>query len=237
MSFQYFPNIYTNLILFYDLKTTTAKSLIEIGNRPGKFSNKNDRNKTHQSKYVSSSKSVESAEASSPSKPVVPSRSKSARGIRSPRLNVVEAFPFADSEFHAEELLCDTHTEPIQRPATAPTSGQAPSFCDLSPAVRNRLAARAFADYCQGSAALRVSDVPQAMAALGLVLPPDLHDAMLARARVPPGSSTPGPGAWPLADPTMQLKQFQSLLDKYVDQGKEQKIAAHNEAVAQRVRA
>ena len=223
------------LTLFF---TISAKSLVEIGSRPGKFPNKYTRPKSAPSSSEKvgaiATKSSNTSGSLSP-KAAVPSRTKSAGNSRTPRLNATESYPFTDSDFNASELISGSLEHEFVKAVPTSPSECAPSFQSLSPAVRGRLAARAFADYSQGSAALRLSDVPKAMAALGLSIRDDLHNALLARARVPPGSAESPKGDWPVPDPTVQLDQWKALVERYVDQDKSNKIAAHNEAVAQRV--
>jgi hypothetical protein len=221
----------------------TAKSLVEIGSRPGKFPNKYDNPKSSRPKSApSSSGSREKKEVppASPPKAVVPSRTKSAGSGRTPRANVTAAYPFADSEFNAHEVITgtiDLEEDHAKGPSSPVSSGQprvTPSFAILAPSVRRRLSARAFSDYAQGSATLRVSDIPAALAALGLHVGAGIPEALLAHARLSAAAAV-AQGA-PVADPKLRLFEWQDLVEKYVDQDKARKVAAHKEAVAQRVR-
>ena len=177
----------------------------------------------------------------------MPSRGKAVAG-RSPRTNVTAAYPFADSVFNAAEVISGEAEapppgSPLAGPAAvsaavsaAPPAGEsaAPSFASLAPAVRRRLSARAFADWAQGSASVRVADVPAALGALGLGVGAGLPEAMLAHARLA-AAAEKALGA-PAVEPKLRLQEWQALVERYVDDGKARKVAAHKEAVAQRVR-
>ena len=136
------------------LSHSAAKSLVEIGNRPGKFPNKYDKTGTRPKTAPSSSAAAaatatgDSPPASPTVKAAVPSRTKSSGSGRSPRLNATEVYPFQDSDFNAEDVISGNVEAPPSpsrssaAAAPASPSQRAPSFMAQSPAVRKRLAAR-----------------------------------------------------------------------------------------------